>query len=478
MTDQTADAVTVPAEAPPRFRPVGEKERLLSMDALRGFALLGIFMVNMLLFAMPFVVMMGDTSVLEAPMGDRVAWAFVHVFCMFKFISTFSLLFGAGMMMQLTRAEAAGRAFVPLYVRRLFVLALFGLVHALLLWYGDILFIYATFGVLLLAVRRCSARTIIKIAIGVFIFSVVLGTGCGMLQLWGKHMQQLEQEQQAAAVEQVDETEPAEGEGAVDDDVAIAEGGGDDETADEEAPLRGWAAITAAQWQPMAEPWVEGEILAYREGPFLDAFVYRATSWAFAVIASVFTYGWHVLSLFLLGAALMKMRFFRPEMHALQGRLAILGFVIGLPLSVLHAALTWSAGFEQNATVILAGPVLQIGAVAMCLGYVGSICWLASTGILTLPLKLLGKAGRMALTVYIGETVIATAVMYWWGMGRFETFGRLELIGLVLLIYLGLVVFAVLWMRVFRIGPLEWLWRTLTYLRPQPLLRDRPAASS
>ena len=109
--------------------PVPENQRLGTLDLLRGFALLGIFMVNMQFFTMFFGEFIRPAVYGGGPVIDVLAWGFVKAFFEYKFISLFSLLFGAGMVMQMNRARAQGRPFIPTYLRRMAVLAVIGLVH-------------------------------------------------------------------------------------------------------------------------------------------------------------------------------------------------------------------------------------------------------------------------------------------------------------------------------------------------------------
>ena len=210
---------------------------------------------------------------------------------------------------------------------------------------------------------------------------------------------------------------------------------------------------------------------------FVDAFIFRAASYAFAVIAAIFGYGWRVLAMFLVGAALMKLDFFSPERRAWQRRMCAIGLGIGLPLELGVAATFMAVDFQYTWQIIVAGAVHELASFALCLGYTGAVCLLVRPGAGGLVQRLFSSAGRLALSVYLLETITTTAVMYWWGLGRFDDFTRPELLVLTVGIYTGLMVAATVWLRFFTIGPFEWLWRTLTYLRPQPVLR-RSARSS
>ncbi len=127
---------TEPPVVSSHLQPVQESERIEALDVLRGFALLGIFMVNIQFFSLPLMEGVGQLTLVGAPQGEVWGWAFIRTFCELKFVSLFSLLFGMGLVVQMTRAKTKGKAFGLYYLRRTIVLAIFGLSHALLLWYA------------------------------------------------------------------------------------------------------------------------------------------------------------------------------------------------------------------------------------------------------------------------------------------------------------------------------------------------------
>ena len=455
--------------------PIREGERLITLDVLRGVAMLGILFVNIQLFSLPFAVGFGMVGMGDAPLADELSWAFVKIFFEYKFISLFSLLFGAGMVVQMTRAEAKGRPFVGLYLRRLAVLAAFGLVHALLLWYGDILFWYALIGIFLLLVRKVPGRTMLIVAAAFILVSAVLSFGCGSLQA-------LTLQWQSPGQSQV-ETDAAEASEAV---VAPSENVPEAEETDDTAPPDGSEQADApkedrlpgslrtmidAQFQPTNPKWITGELEAYKHGPFADAFIYRAASWSFALMGAVFSYGWRVAGMFLLGAALMKLGFFLPTQRRWQAILCVAGFAVGLPMELVGAGLIVANEHALNFTAVLAAVIHEVGSFALCLGYTGAVSLLASSRRLGGLCRPFARVGRVALSVYLAETIAATAVMYWWGLGWFGDLSRPQLLAMVFAIYVPLMVLSVLWLRFFTIGPFEWLWRTLTYGRAQPMLR-------
>ena len=431
-------------------RPVQESERIAALDVLRGFALLGIFMVNIQFFGLPFMEAVGHLTLSDATRGEVWGWAFIRTFCELKFISMFSLLFGMGLVVQLTRAQAAGRPFVGYYLRRTLLLALFGLIHALMLWYGDILFIYACVSLLLFAMCRLQAKTLLVMWAALTLISVLLITGLSGLQVLAEQMQP----PPAASPSNEIANEVVE-------------------------PLRGFEAISAANFDPSSENWDTGERLAYQEGPLSDALAFRSVSYAFALIGGIVGYGWHVLAMFLLGAAFIKLDFFAANHRRWHRRLFLIGVTIGLIAEFASTGIYLWLDFDIGLWILAAAGLHEFGSYALCLGYVGGMTLLANSGALRWLMHAMACIGRTALTNYLLQTIVATAVMYWWGLGWFGDVSRPNMIALVLAIYASQLMVSTLWLRVFRIGPMEWLWRSLTYLKPQPIdafgLNIRPA---
>jgi uncharacterized protein len=179
--------------------------------------------------------------------------------------------------------------------------------------------------------------------------------------------------------------------------------------------------------------------------------------------------GFLVLACFLLGAALQDRGAFAASGRVLRLRMVRVALLVGLPLA---AASTAALGLAQDAlgsmlwqgTLLVSGPILAGGYLAGCTLF-------AESGRLAPLREALAAAGRMALTVYLCETLVMTFLFYHWGLGWFGTVARADRVGLALLVYGVLVLLSVAWMRRFRFGPAEWLWRSLTYGRRQPWLR-------
>ena len=260
--------------------PVGSSERLRSVDIARGIALLGILFVNVRFFFAPFGLAMDPIVALdgsERTAADSAAWTFVETFCSFKFISLFSLLFGFGLAMQAARAAAQGQSPWPAGLRRLASLALVGIMHWSLVWYGDILTLYALLGVIALACTGLSQRSLGWIIAVVAVLVALNAFGAAALYAVGLMLAGAAEADAAATIE------------------------------------RGLEAMLEAGFNPMNPAWIEAERAAFAEGPFLDAMLFRCVLFAFGFIAALFSYGWQSLFMMLCGVYAFKAGFFGPE---------------------------------------------------------------------------------------------------------------------------------------------------------------------
>lgn len=482
----------------PRPEPTRPSNRLMVLDVMRGVALFGIFMVNIPLFAMPMMEGFGGPMLADAGRNDIIGWWIITVLFQFKFISMYSILFGAGFMLQRIRAERDGRGHNAVFVRRLLVLAAFGLTHALLIWYGDILLMYSVLGFSLLLLAWMSSKALIGIGVGLVIFAAVLMSGFSALQAVmtpptadrpSATVTEESTEAPTAAIRaESDASEPSASssdlvvdatrdavsrsadEATPNQDAAAQARLLTDEAAEAAEPsepgeLRGLDAMLAAKFNPFDERWIAAETVAFRDGPFRDAFSFRSILFAFGIVSGIFTWSWHVAGLFLIGAGLMKAEFFAADKRRWHVRCALLA-IPGFALQLAHAWIMSAGDFKMTAAAALFTGPFALGAAMLTMGYIGIICLLVHARPDAAAFRVISKPGRMGLTGYLAESVLATAIMYWWGFAQFGRFDRLELIGIVIAIYTAILLFANVWFRFFTIGPLEWIWRSATYLRP------------
>lgn len=387
--------------SPAAARPTASSERIEFLDVLRGVALFGILLVNLPFLGLPLA------EAGEAPRlvgeGGASAWtaALVRALAENKFMGLFSLLFGMGLALQVDRAEARGVNPRSFYPRRLAVLAVFGVLNAVCVFFGDILLPYAVAGTLLFLLRRCSPHTMLWIA-GAF-----LAVGVTLSVLFeGVY---------------VDGSSGGDGERAL--DRALAEG-------------------------------------TFLEGSAARGQIYIA--WLF--LSSIIAFNWRIMALFLVGAAVLRKGWAEPGAQRIHRRLALGGLVLGLTLEgaslLLHG--------REDATVglrVLDVLLHQVGGLSLSAGYAGLIAvWCAS------PLgrglrRGLAATGRMALTNYLGQNIVAGLIFYGHGAGKLGDFSRPQIAGLAVLIFTAQVVLSSLWMARAKGGPFELLWRRLTYPR-------------
>ena len=394
--------------------PVSLPERLDNLDVLRGLALLGIALMNVEFFTRPLMDLSGGI----APGARGLDWladAFVYVFVRGKFWTLFSLLFGMGFAVMLARAQAAGRGFVPVYLRRTAGLLLFGLVHALLVWSGDILVSYALTALVLLAFFR--------------------DTPTGRLWKWGTWIW-----------------------GAITGLMLLGSGA---------MLAMGDAAQDpgAAEGAALVESLRAGEIAAYSGGSYAAATAMRMRYFVHALGNNVFMVPL-VLGMFLVGAWLVRSGAMeRPSAHLpLFRRLAWSGGIAGLALTALSVAIESNpvaAGGMPSADAMLAMTLHLAGSPLLALAYLAVVVLALQHG--AAWLRALAPAGRMALTNYLGQSVIGTLVFYGYGLGLWGEVSRAwQVLGVVVVFALQLA-FSRWWLARFRLGPLEWLWRAFTY---------------
>jgi uncharacterized protein len=323
--------------------PVAPTERLRGVDIARGIALLGILFVNARFFFGPLGFAVEPSSSIdgtERTAADTAAWFFIDTFCAFKFISLFSLLFGFGLAMQAGRAATHGESPWPAGLRRLGVLALVGLLHWTLVWYGDILMIYALLGVLALACTQWSRRTVGIIAVALAVIVAFIAAISGAFTGVGLMLRPDDVPEEIAASDLVE---------------------------------RGFDAMMAAQFDPYHPAWIEAERAAFAEGPFLDALLFRCVLYAYGFLASLVSYGWHSLLMMVCGVYAFKAGLFTAEGSAFRRRIVLPALALGLFLTLCGTLPIVIFGGEGVGARVAHAAFLSLGAMVMPFGYAAAI---------------------------------------------------------------------------------------------------------
>ncbi len=420
-----------------RLSPVRSSERLSSVDTLRGLAVLCILVMNIYAFAMPMaayfnpLVYGGDSGV------DLHTWSATHLLFDQKFMTIFSMLFGAGLVLMGTRATR----FAGVYYRRLLWLAVIGIAHGYLLWWGDILYFYAIGGLLLYPLRRLSARKLLIIGIALVLVGLPMSSGMGYFFAYMK----------AAAAEA--------------DAKMLA---GKTPTELQLGMYEGWQ--DARQGMAPTPEDIAEEVGRYLGG-YWDIVVSRAPDLLFSqIFGTIFFVPWRIAGLMVIGMALMKLGVFAAQRSSRFYIICIaLGYGIGLPLVAFSALTLFAHDFHFLYSFKVGGHFNYVGSVIVAVGHIGMVMLICRTGALPWLRARLAEVGRMAFTNYLLQSLICTTLFYGYGFALFGRVGRFAQMGVVLLVWLLLIVLSRYWLRRFRFGPAEWLWRSLTYCRRQPM---------
>ena len=417
-----------PEPSPPSPGPVPAGQRVDTLDVLRGFTLLGILLVNIELFrgADLYALMAGEAP--ELTRGEEAVQFLVGWLVGGKFLSSFALLFGVGAAIMAGRASTSGVPVRRLLARRYGWLLVFGLAHMFLLFSGDILFIYGLAGLLLLPFVFMPARTMLWWAGGLVAGYLVITLGF-------------------TAIAVVFET--------VTPDMAT-----DDPFTTE------FEAFFAERR--------EAAVAAYTEGGLGDQLRARAWEALFIQGGQLFVVPW-VLAIFLLGFAVGKAGVVADLAghRRLLRRAALVGLgggvILNLPLG--FAGTLGAAAIGPDAQVsgllLLALPVAQLaGAPLLAVGYLATLALWSERPAVRNKLRLLRDAGRMALSGYVLQSILAVIVFA--GLGLYDALTSVEALVVVVVIWLVMLTFCSVWQRFLGRGPLERLWRRLTYGRPDP----------
>ena len=412
QTEHTPDQPTRPAPARLRYS---------SIDTLRGFALLGILVPNIWFFAWPMIAGTNPDEVMSQSHANHLAHDITSTLFLGKFMFLFALLFGSGVVMYGRKYDTADEQGnfhtklsrgASLWYIRCAVLLFFGMIHAYLFWYGDILTFYAVAGLTLLWwVRRLNPKLQLWGGLGLYFAGASLMIGFAFLGLW-----------------------------------ALSEG-----------------HITAEELSGNAEKEVEGYT-----GSVIDAFMVRfPTTLQFQFMFGVFFIPalWGIMTA---GMGLTRLGFLTGERSTrFYALLALILLPTGLATTYLAYQGVQSA-YEQNAGFVWQAVSQPIG-VPLAIGYASLIIALSKFSLAKIITTPLAAVGRMALTNYFAHTLLCTTFFYGYGLGYFAQIEYPQLWLVVLSVWAFNIVFSLLWLRVFKMGPFEWLWRCLTYRQLVPI---------
>ena len=445
----TLDGSPIPeTETKPIVRalPVSGKDRVGSVDVIRGVALLGILAMNVVAFGWPGEVYGIPILAPDHDWADLTLWAFNHLVFETKMMTLFSMLFGAGLVLMSDRAEGRGAKIRGVYYRRVAWLLVIGAIHAYLIWDGDILVLYASCGFLLYPVRRWSAQRLIVVGVclNLLLIPLIAGFRFVGVPFMARTAARVEAQVKAGEKPKWWETKVQEG----------------------------WREIAKTE-MPKREDFLKS--IATHRGPYWGLVKERARELIFGhTIGFVFVGWWFAGGRMLIGMGLMKLGAFsaRLSQRAYQKMMAI-GYGIGLPLMAFDAYHQASHGFflGRRLWYALDGWPLLIayGSLPVVFGHIGLVMLIYQKGALSWLTRRLAAVGQMALSCYLFDSIACSTLFYGYGLDFFATLHRPLLYAVVLTIWTMQLLICPLWLERFRIGPAEWLWRSLTYWKVQPM---------
>ncbi len=398
--------------------PATSKERILSIDLMRGIAVLGILIMNIQTFAMIGAAYMNPMAYGDLTGINKWVWILSHVLASEKFMSIFSILFGAGVLLFTSKAIEKGRRSGPLHYRRMMWLFIFGMLHAYLIWYGDILVAYSLCGMLVYTFRKKKPRTLI-IWSSIFFIVPVLFTlfASATMSYWPQ--ENIDQNMQS--------------------------------------------------WFPSAEK-IQTELDIMRSG-WLGQMDKRVES---SIFMQTFVFFWmlfwRAMSMMLLGMALFKWGVLSAtKSKTFYLKMALLGLIPGYLISSRGVVENFNHGWAMKFSMFNGSLFNYFGSICTALGYIGAVMLFAKSASCPRFKKLISSVGRMAFTNYILMSLLGMFIFYGNGLGYIGYLDRFTQILITLGIWALLLIISPIWLKYFRFGPLEWFWRVLTYWHYQPM---------
>ena len=383
--------------------------RIHSIDLLRGFAVLGILIMNITSFSQVNIAYMNPTIGAGLEGYNQYFHAFNYIFADTRFMSIFSILFGAGVVLFTNNAEAKGKRVGVLHYKRMFWLLLFGLLHAYFIWEGDILVAYAICGCLIYLLRKKTIRALLIISIILFIVPVTFN----LMTYYGMTIEELES--------------------------------------------------TFAFFYPSSEE-IATEV-KIMQGSFLEQMPIRLeNAIEFQTLVFMIDTFWRTTSLMLLGMILYRKGILSANKSiSYYTKMILAGFGIGLIISLIGLNQSYDSEWSGAYVMSIGANYKLISGVFIAIGYIGFVMWCFRKGIFKKLQNRLQAVGRMAFTNYIGMSVICSLIFNGHGLALYGTLDRLQQFLVVVIIWVLILIVSPMVLKKYRYGPLEWLWRKLTY---------------
>jgi uncharacterized protein len=462
---------------PPKLKPLDKHKRVDALDILRGLALVGILLMNIEWFNRA-IISLGSHDTTLTGIDHAVGWL-IRCFVEGKFYKLFALIFGMGFAVMLLRAKDAGRPFGAWFVRRMLVLLLIGIAHMIFLWGGDILHQYAIAGLILLAwvtyKKTEDPKAYLKLAlmwlmIPLFLVSF-LGSILGMVFNESKYQEIWQNELDIyTAVEQqllINTDVILEKNDAIDSEESSAE---EAILTDEE--LREITIAETIEQRKALQADIAEEDSAFMQNSYWQATEYRLGFLGFMLMFTPIMSLVVLIPIFILGFWLVVTEKItkHQEHHKFFSLLAKVGLCVGIPLNVASILIIQHPATAISVVLQGVGQTLfYIGQYLLSAGYLGLVVCALNKQIWKKFFAAFSPMGQMALTNYLMHSVILTSIFYGYVGGQYGEISRAPQMLIVIAIIVTQIILSKWWLNRYRFGPMEWLWRSLTYKQMQPM---------
>lgn len=423
-------------------RPVQTDERINSVDVLRGFALLGILLMNIQNLGIPGAAYGNPSAWAGATGWNLYYWVTNQILFEGKMRFLFSMLFGAGAVLLTERAEqrGAGIGAADIYFRRNLWLVLFGMVHGYFIWDGDILYSYGMTGLGLFVFRNLGVKKLLIWA-GVVFLMINISTAGFVYSQWNEKSEGLA----AIKVEEKKRTKA------------------------QKKTVESYQGILDREDIVKRKVKIEEEIADMRKG-YGANLAHRARGTFQVETASMLQFIlWDVLFPMLLGMALYKAGILSALRSAgFYARLSLWGYFLGIPVLAYATKLVVDSHWDIWTEPWLLA-TYEYGRLTVGLGHLGLVLLIYKLGWLRPVSYLLSKVGQMALTNYLLTSILMTLFFNGYGLGKFGSLERHQLLFVVFSMWSINLILSPIWLHYFRFGPVEWAWRSLTYWKRQPM---------
>lgn len=427
-----------------RMAPITEAERFKHLDVIRGFALLGILLMNIV--SMGGLWRVYDNPLMFGHAGNLNTgiWIFLHIFMEGKMRALFSIMYGATIIFLTSRLEQQSTESADIYFRRTLWLFVFGIAHAYLLFVGDILFTYAICGLFLYPFRKLNPKVLFGIA------ALIIGMNACISY------------QRAAETRSIITLGKAAMEASSNNQELTDE---QEEDLNDYSDWSKYSAPTLRQMEKEARPW---------RGSALEVLKIRAEEVFYIHSDPIYSFGntkYDVWCMMLVGMALLRLGILTGEKsQSFYLRFLLFGYGIGVLINSFTAWQIVQSQFDPF-TIDLMSTTYDVGRLLVAFGHIALLMLIVKSGLMQWFTGRLALIGQTALSNYIFQSLITSVIFTGYGFGLYGRLDYYQLYIVVIAIWSVQLIITPIWLRKFKYGPLEWLLRSLTYWNKQPMLR-------